>query len=61
MSSQFQEIAPHEKKNIINLTFMSQAPGQYQGFVSIKIGGESMIIPVEVFVVKGKVTFNQTN
>lgn len=46
------EIAPHDKKSIINLTFMSQAAGQYQGFVSVKIAGENMIVPVEVLVVK---------
>jgi len=34
-------------------SFMSQVTGKFQGFVNVKTGKDSMILPVEVVVVKG--------
>ncbi len=51
---QFKTLAPHTRKRIMDLAFVSGQPGKYTGFVSIKTDFDNMILHVDVLVVKGR-------
>jgi len=51
------DIPPYERRQIVDLSFISSTPGRYQGFVNVKTSRDTLVIHVEVQVVKGGVHF----
>ena len=47
------EVQPHQTKTVINVAFASESPGKYQGYVHVKTNYDTMIIPLEIIVIRG--------
>lgn len=49
------DVAPHTRRSLIKLRFISQKTGKFQGFVNIKTGPDNLIVHVDVSVVSAAV------
>lgn len=49
------DVAPHARRSLIKLRFLSQKTGKFQGSVNIKTSKDMLIVPVDVSVVSGAV------
>lgn len=49
------DVAPHTRRSLIKLRFISQKTGKFQGFVNIKTGPDNLIVQVDVSVVSAAV------
>ena len=49
------DVAPHTRRTLIKLRFISQKTGKFQGFVNIKTSTDNIIVQVDVSVVSGAV------
>lgn len=47
------QVKPHRSNKFINLSFHGTNPGKHTGFVHVRTDVDTLVIPVEVHVIKG--------